>query len=234
MKRTLLILLFLCSNISFAQNKSIYSKKLSAQEVKAIFSEDLKNKLKIEYSINRVYEFNDNLGKHYLLLTVKETKCGNEYVNCNKAIKAYCIDYKNNNYHLKWNLNDFILPNGNEVSEEFSISFWTKFLNLSDVDANGIIDPIIVYGTKGLNDFSDGRIKIVVYNRGKKVVIRHQNGISDYERIAKVDAGFYRLPYKIQLKVKEIMNNIEENNFGIFPYKWQNNMKSKKLILDES
>ena len=233
MKRTLLILLFLCSNISFTQNKSVYSKKLSAQEVNTIFSGALKKNLKIEYAINKVYEFNDNLGKHYLVLTVKETKCGNEYVNCNKAIKAYCIDYKNNNYNLKWNLNDFILPNGNEVSEEFSISFWTKFLNLSDVDANGIIDPIIVYGTKGLNGFGDGRVKIVVYNNGKKFVIRHQNGISDYDRITKVDAGFYQLPSKIQRRVKEIIENLIKDKNVIFPYNWQNDMKEKELVIDE-
>lgn len=233
MKRILFIILFFYSHINFGQKQLVASKELSVKEINAVFTKELKNKLNIEYSINHVYEVNDTLGKHYLIFTQNKTKCGNNFTNCFNSIKAYCVAYKNKRYFLKWSLKDFLLPKKNSVSEEFSISFWTNYFSLNDLDNNEIIEPIIVYGTKGVNGLSDGKIKIVVYSKGKKFVIRHQSGISDHERITKVDAGFYKLTSKIQRRVKGIMENLIKDKNVIFPYNWQNDMKEKQLIIDE-
>ncbi len=69
-----------------------------------------------------------------------------------------------------------------------------------------------------MNGTSDGRIKILVYHKGKKRAIRHQNGMIDFDRNTKVDRLFYELPTEIQNRVKEIMINIMKNDQGIFPY----------------
>ena len=85
-----------------------------------------------------------------------------------------------------------------------------------------------------MNEFDDGRIKILVYHHGKKRAIRHQNGVSDFERNTQVDEKYYELPVEIQHRVKNIMENITDNDHGIFPYGWQKAMANKKLEFDEN
>ena len=50
------------------------------------------------------------------------------------------------------------------------IEYWGTDEMLCDIapppDGDGIVDPIMVYGTAGSNDTSDGRIKILVYHHG--------------------------------------------------------------------
>jgi len=234
MKRILIFFLVLIlSYFGFGQNSAVSSKQLSKQEIDSIFTDSLRNKLQIEYSIYRIYQYNDKIGKHFIVMTENSKEC-EELEKCLNSIKAFCYEFKNGNYNLEWNLNDFILPEGNEVSEEYSISFWTKYFHLNDYDSDGIIDPILVYGTFGMNGPDDGRIKFIVYHNGLKRVIRHQNGTLDYERKTQVDRKFYSLPFSIQNRVKELMVSITKNDHGIFPYGWEKAMLNKELKFDEN
>ncbi|WP_370277515.1 M949_RS01915 family surface polysaccharide biosynthesis protein [Flavobacterium sp. J27] len=234
MKRKILILLLITvTNFAFGQNLKTNSSQLTEQEIVSIFTESLKTKLKIDYSIYRIYKYEDNGGTHYLIMTENKTECDNGK-ECFDSIKAFCFNLKEEQYHLEWKLKDFILPKGNEVSEEYSINFWTKYFELNDYDNDGFVDPIIVYGTYGMNGTDDGRIKIVVYHNGKKRAIRHQNGTLDFERNTKVDESYYELPIGIQKRVSQIMTSITENEHGIFPYGWQTAMKNKELNFDEN
>lgn len=234
MKMTLAIFITLFfSSIGFCQDSIISSKQLNQQEIDTIFTDSLKTKLQIQYSIYRIYEYNDKLGKYFVVMTEDEFEC-DEKEKCFDTIKASCYSFKDGLYQLQWSLKDFILPEGNEVSEEYSISFWTKYFELNDYNGDGIVDPIMVYGTFGMNGTSDGRIKILVYHNGIKRAIRHQNGTLDFERNTQVDEKYYLLPTGIQNRVQQIMENIIENDHGIFPYGWQIAMKSKKLKFDEN
>ena len=233
MKITLAIVIILfLSSITFGQNSNVLSRQLNQQEIDAVFTDSLKTKLQIEYSIYRIYEYNDKAGKHFIVMTKNEFEC-DEKEKCFDSIKAFCYSYKNGVYNLQWNLKDFILPKGNEVSEEYSISFWTKYFELNDYNKDGFVDPIIVYGTLGMNGTSDGRIKILVYHNGIKSAIRHQNGTLDFERNTQVDKKYYQIPLGIQNRVQTIMENITENEHGIFPNDWQKAMANKKLKFDE-
>lgn len=84
-----------------------------------------------------------------------------------------------------------------------------------------------------MNGASDGRIKIIILQNNQKIAIRHQNGVLDGERYTQVDAAFYELPKAIQQQVVKQMNAIMENDSGIFPSGWQEQMKAKKLRLAE-
>lgn len=232
-KTLILLLIFISTGIGFTQNTIVSSHQLSEQKIDSIFTDALKTKLEIKFSIYRVYEYDDKAGKHFIVMTENNVPC-NERKDCFDSIKAYCFQYKNKEFNLKWRMTDFILPKGNEVSEEYSISFWTKYFKLNDYNNDGFIDPILVYGTLGMNGTSDGRIKILVYHNGKKSAIRHQNAILDFERNTQVDALYYQLPKEIQTKVKSIMKRITENKHGIFPYGWQNAMENKELNFDEN
>ncbi|TMU50690.1 hypothetical protein FGG15_17980 [Flagellimonas algicola] len=137
-------------------------------------------------------------------MTENEFEC-DEKEKCLDSIKAFCYSFKDGSYRTQWSLKDFILPGGNEVSEEYSISFWTKYFELKDYNGDGVVDPIMVYGTFGVNGTNDGRIKLLVYHNGIKRAIRHQNGTLDNERNTQVDEMYYLLPTGIQNRVHKIM-----------------------------
>jgi hypothetical protein len=234
MRKTILIfLLITLVNFGYGQNSEISSSQLTEQEIDSIFTDNLKTSLEIDFSIYRIYKYDDKGGTHFLIMTENEIECNNGQ-KCYDSIKAFCFSFKDDRFIQEWKLTDFILPKGSEVSEEYSINFWTKYFELSDFDNDGFIDPIIVYGTYGMNGTSDGRIKILVYHNGKKRAIRHQNGILDFERNTQVDELYYELPIGIKKRVSQIMVNIIENEHGIFPYGWQTAMENKKLNFDEN
>lgn len=228
MKKILILFFILIYNFTFGQNSNLTSKQLSEQEIDSIFTVNIKDELQLEYSIHRVYQYNDKAGMHFIVMTKNPTECAEQEV-CSDAIKTYCYTYKNDDFKLKWQFNDFILP----TSDEYSISYWTKYFKIDDYDNDGFADPIIVYGTFGPNDFDDGRIKILIYYKNKKIAIRHQDAIHDDERQTQIDKEFYQLPIEIKSRVKTIIENINENDHGIFPSGWQKAMKNKKLKFDE-
>lgn len=229
MNRTLIILFLLIYNFTFGQNSNVTSKQLTEQKIDSIFTVNIKDELQLKDSIYRVYEYNDKTGKHFIVMTENTTEC-NEQKECFDSIKAYCYSYKNDTFKLKWTFNDFILPD----SYEYSISHWTKYFKIDDYDKDGIADPIVVYGTLGMNETSDGRIKILIYYKNKKRTIKHQNGIHDNERNTEVDQQFYDLPIEIQNRVKVLMDDINKNGHGIFPHGWQKAMENNKLRFDEN
>ncbi|MDW5288754.1 M949_RS01915 family surface polysaccharide biosynthesis protein [Formosa sp. PL04] len=229
MNKITIIVLLLIYNVTCAQQVKVTSTQLSEHQIDSVFTDPIKATLQLDYDIHRVYEYNDKAGKHFVVMTKNLVNC-EELETCYDSIKAYCYVYKNDTFKLKWKCNDFILPN----NYEYSISYWTKYFEIKDYDNDGLADPILVYGTYGLNEFWDGRLKILIYYNNKKSVIRHQNGIHDNERYTQVDSQFYDLPIEIQKRVKIIMENITENDHGIFPYNWENDMKNKQLRFDES
>ncbi|QCX38642.1 hypothetical protein FF125_09435 [Aureibaculum algae] len=229
MNRTLILLFLLIYNFSIGQTSNVTNKQLSKQEIESTFTENIRKQLKIDNSIYRIYEYNDKIGKHFVIMTQNKIDC-EQRKECFDSIKVFCYLFQNKTYKMEWKLKDFIVPN----SYEYSISHWTKYFSLDDYDKDGIADPIIIYGTFGMNDTGDGRIKIVIYYKGNKRVIRHQNGILDDERHTQVDKEFYKLPIEIQSNVKTIMKNININGHGIFPSGWEKAMKNKELKIIEN
>lgn len=205
---------------------------LEASEHDQLLTKELKKQLNIDFPIYRTYEYVDDIGTHYLILTEHPDQNG-EKSECNDSIKAHSYLVTASGWELDWQLKDFILPNGNPNSKEYSIWFWSKYLKLEDLDEDGIIDPIIVYGTAGMNGTGDGRIKILTYYNRNKRAIRHQNGTLDFQRNTQVDKLFYELPISIQDAVIAIMNQITTNQHGIFPAGWASAMGSEKLYFDE-
>ena len=63
--------------------------------------------------------------------------------------------------------------------------------------------------------------------------IFHQNGVLDFQRVMKIDKGFYNLPEKIQNKAKEILQNVENEGIAIFPADWQTKMVEKRFKISE-
>ena len=226
------ILLFI---FGFASIHSAYgqisSKRLSDEEIASTFTDDLKTELQINFPIYRIYEYTDNSGKNLIVMTEHEKGVLDDQVRYD-TIQAFCYSVEENNYSLNWTLKDFILR-GDVYSPENSIWFWTRYFELDDYSGDGLVDPIMIYGTWGPNDFDDGRIKILIYHNAKKRAIRHQNALSDWDRHTQVDVKFYELPVGIQDRVHFIMDSIEINDHAIFPYGWEKAMENGELEIDE-
>ena len=237
----IIALTLLLTNLGFGQNSTVSNKQLTQHEIDSIFTDSVKTEFNINFDIFRVYEYQDKIGKQLLLLTESISSKENTAESMgfilsssdvfHDSIRAFKFNFIQGRLDLTWSLNDFIIEN--EYSEEYSISFWTKYFELGDYDGDGMIDPIVVYGTLGMNGTSDGRIKILVYYKGEKRAIRHQNGTLDWERNTQIDEMYYKLPQGIQVRVKNIMESIMENNHGIFPRGWQTAMALKDLEFEE-
>lgn len=213
--------------ISFSSTSQT-STFLDSAEVANRFNEAILKQYNINYPIYRVYEFNDELGKHELVLT--ERPSTNKNID---SIQAFCFLIEEGAKKLEWKLRDFII-NQENVSEETSIWFWTKYLRLEDLNDDGKIDPIIVYGSKSRYGTENGRLKILIYINGQKHGIRHQNSGMDFGRNTRVDQSFYKLGVKAQSFVTDLMHLIYDGGNTIFPAGWEDNMKLHKLYFDEN
>ena len=221
MKKLIVILLCLYTFNGNAQKAN--AKILSSAEVSTLFDDGLKTNNNISYPIFKAYQYINNKQLCYLLLTesIDDIK-GKD--SSSKNIKAFLFEDKTGDLKKELDISDNINP---ALNEEYSISFWTKYLSF-EKDGNKMI-PIIVYGTKGMNNYMDGRMKIVIVYNNQKIVIRHQNAVLDGERLTKIDKAFYSLPAAIQKAVRSKIFKMEKDDNVILGYDWEKEMSKKKL-----
>lgn len=207
--------------ISTQQNSKY--KTLSDEKIKEIFTEKRKKDLGINYLIWKVYDYQDKTGSYYLVLTEDKFDEPSDERPNNNAIKAFNFKVEKEIWTKTFETNEA------KTGDEATIWFWSRYIYVEDFDNDGTIEPILFYGTNGDN----GRVKILIYYKGKKIGIRIQNGDLDFERNFSVDTEFYNLPKKIQDVVKEQMNSIVANNHSILPYGWEKKMAKKMTMITE-
>jgi hypothetical protein len=215
---------------AFAQKATITSGMLTSKQAADLFPDTVCRKLNINFPIFRVYEYADKTAQYYCILTESRNEITAEKDTIHHKIKAVNVKADKGAFTKIWEINDNIIQNEND---ETSIWFWTKYIDFTDYDDDGLADPIIIYGTSGANGYGDGRIKFIIYYKGQKVAIRHQNGELDYERETQVDKSFYDLPQSLQASIKKKMELMMKNNHAIFPAGWQTAMKNKMTMFNE-
>lgn len=208
------------------ENNSKY-KALSGDEINTVFTKEKRIELGIKFGIWKVYRYKDKTGDYYLVLTEEKFEESVDREKANNMIKAFNFKVEGNNWRKTFEINDF------KNDYEVSIWFWTRYIYVEDFDSDGIVEPIVIYGTGGGNGYSDGRIKILLYYKGKKIGIRIQNRVLDSERNFSLDTDFYNLPKEIQNKVINQMNLMVENNHSILPNGWQKKMEKKAIFIEE-
>ncbi len=149
-----------------------------------LFPDSVRKSLNIHFPIFRVYKYADKAGLYYCILTESRNQITADKDTFNYKIKAINVRKGVDSFSKVWEINDNIIKNDNDES---SIWFWTKYVEFKDYNDDGLVEPIIIYGTSGANGYSDGRIKFIIYYQGQKVAIRHQNGVLDPERETQVD-----------------------------------------------
>lgn len=210
-----------------AQSDTTTNRILSKSETDEFFNDAFKKKNLITFPIFRAYTYKDKSGTYYVALTESADSINKAKDTVNNKIKAFNFKLDKAVTLKKWEINDFKTPSLKGIEKESSIWFWTKYCEFNDIDGDGLVEPIIVYGTFGVNGYDDGRAKILIYHKGVKIAIRHQNGVLDSERKTQVDLTFYSLPAKIQSHVKELMEKMVEKKHAIFPSAYAEKMDKK-------
>lgn len=188
--------------ISIETQKNKVSKILTKAEKNTIFNKTVKSKFGINFNIRRAYKCLDQSGTYFLALAENSPK---------NSIKAIYLKQTQNGLLEQWKAID------NIIDTEEEIWFFTRYFDIKDIDNDGIIDPIIIYGTSTPEEGNDeSRLKILMYYKNKKVAIRHQNCDLDDCRYTQIDKDFYSLPISIQKHVDRIMQLISENNHSTF------------------
>lgn len=108
------------------------------------------------------------------------------------------------------------------LEEMASLQWWTKLTELTDIDGDGLVDPILVYrlydvGDNGeiLTDPYEGRLKIIVFHRGAKAAIRAITGVLDDQRSTTASAPYFKLPPVLQTHlVRKMKRMYAERQFG--------------------
>ncbi|WP_343688634.1 hypothetical protein [Chitinophaga sp.] len=222
MKRIIITLFALMAGI----NGHSQAKVLLRPAVDKLFTGAVQQQLGLKYPIRLVYSFSDNNGNYYLPLCESEEGLV-DGDSLHYRIQAVNLKYENGQFVKQWELNDFVL---NE-QDEGSIWFYTKYVKIDDIDGDGLADPMIIYGSTGMNGRSDGRLKILLYYKGKKVAIRHQNSEFDGARVTAVDKDFYELPEKVQRFVKGVMKRMADDGQAIYASGWVMKMSKKMTTL---
>jgi hypothetical protein len=224
------LIAFFCFTTAFGQKTTVSFDILPPRQVTELFPDSIRRSLKINFPIFRVYKYADKTGQYYCILTESRNEITAEKDTINHNIKAINMWDDNGSFSKVWEINDNIVKNDND---ENNIWFWTKYADFKDYDGDGLADPIVIYGTSGSNGYDNGRIKFILYYKGQKVAIRHQNGVLDYERETQVDKAFYNLPLSLQTAIKQKMELMTKNNHAIFPAGWQAAMKNNKTTFNE-
>jgi hypothetical protein len=204
-----------------AQQNGTTSEIVSPSQVTTIFNDSVRKEFKITYPIFRVYKYADKSGEFLCALTESDDSTstgidfsGHQSIDTfSRAIKAVNLKVENNKLIKVWEINDHIIKNDNG---EKSIWFWTKYFNFSNYDDDGLVVPIIIYGTRASNDYDDCRIKFIIFYKGQKMAIRHQNGILDGERETQIDKAVFSLPRKLRDEIKAKMVFLEKLDKAIF------------------
>ncbi|HTI92848.1 MAG TPA: hypothetical protein VL727_19760 [Puia sp.] len=218
---TLLFLMFIFRPcILQAQQNQPSSEILSQSQVSATINDAVRKQFDINFTIIRVYKYADRQGRYYCVLTEKFDSLAKDkegkYDTLHYAIRA--IDLREDSGKLRkvWEINDHAIRDPKIEGIEQSIWFWTKYIEFTDYDGDGLIEPIIVYGSNSESDPAGGRIKFIIYYKGRKVAIRHQDSDLDEGRGTQIDKEFYTLPSKLKERVKIKMLAMNKAGQAIF------------------
>ena len=181
---------------------------LTDKQVQTLFPQETLKEIGVTFPIRKVYAFQDKLGKQYLIISENNS-------NPDKAtsIKAFNVLLKEETPpQILWTITDAI------DDTEKAMWFYTRYISLTDLNNDGYIDPIILYGTESQygEPYEENRLKFIIYYLGKKTAIRHQNSSLDDGRHTQIDRSYYKLPLALKKKIRSIVATLEERGHALF------------------
>lgn len=192
--RKIAILLFLLNSI-FSFSQKVESYKLTKEQ---IVQREL-NKVS-DFPVYRAFEYSDKGGVTNLVLTENQKNISKKDT-LNTKIQAICVMNDHGGFLEKWRVNDLL---EDYEPKETTIWFWTKYCSTKDLDGDGYVDPVIVYGSK--TEYGEiRRVKIITVYKNKKYVIRAIECDLDDCRSFKKDASYNTLPQKIKTYIDQLV-----------------------------
>ncbi|RQO31178.1 hypothetical protein DBR32_09090 [Taibaiella sp. KBW10] len=199
-KFAVFVLLFLLSGQVFAQTTTILSPKETLELQSEIPD--------IPFSIRRAYAYSDKRGSFDLVLCEKESRI-RENDTLKSNLTAICYLQDHGGYREQWRITDALAGiQDQEYGTEYTIWFWTKYCSATDIDGDGIVEPIIVYGTK--TEYGYKRIKIITLYKGHKYAIRAVECDLDFCRTFVKDAKMKELPLKIRQYIDQLLEQMRK------------------------
>lgn len=198
MKKYFLLLFFFFSILSFSQKTESY--RLTKSEI----NERELNQVS-DFPIYKAFECSDKAGV-YALLLCENQKSISKKDTLNTKIQAIYTMSDHGGFLEKWRINDLL---ENTEPKETNIWFWTKYCSTKDLDGDGYIDPVIVYGTRNENN-EIRRVKIITVYKNKKYAIRAIECDLDYCRSFKKDKDWNLLPQKIKTYVDSLVAKLRK------------------------
>lgn len=198
MKNYILFLVLSFSTFGFSQKTESY--RLTKEEIKQRELDQIS-----DFPIYKAFECSDKAGVYELLLC-ENRKTISKKDTLNSKIQAICTMSDHGGFLEKWRINDLL-----EITEpkETTIWFWTKYCSTKDLDGDGYIDPVIVYGTRNEND-EIRRVKIITVYKNKKYAIRAVECVFDECRSFKKDKEWNMLPQKIKTYLDNLVAKLRK------------------------
>jgi hypothetical protein len=198
---------FLTIVITFLFNCLVYSqtsKLLTQKEVEII-----KSRIgSISMHVFKAYEYKD-IGGLYDLFFCENRNTISDQDTLNTKIQAICYLNDRGHYIEKWKIVDRLDESADIQGDgELSIWFWSKYISNSDIDKDGLIEPIVIYGTKTIEGYS--RINIMIFYKGEKYSIKAQECDLDKCRTLNRSDKYGQLPRNIKLYLDKLLEKLRQ------------------------
>jgi hypothetical protein len=198
---------FLSIVITFLFDCLVYSQtgKLLTQKEAEIIKSRIGN---ISMPVFKAYEYKD-IGGVYDLFFCENRNTISDQDTLNTKIQAICYLNDHDHYIEKWKIVDRLdKPVDIQEDRELNIWFWSKYTSNSDIDKDGLIEPIVIYGTKTVEGYS--RINIIIFYKGEKYSIKAQECDLDQCRTLKRSDKYGKLPEKIKLYLDKLLEKLRQ------------------------
>jgi hypothetical protein len=197
MRRKTLVLaaLVLFAAASHGQKAEMTAEKNACPANAPFLSAEAVKKAGVELPVFKRYCYIDRSGSYALMLFEKQDRPFPDEM-LSSAIQATLFKLGSDGALTRqWSIRDFA------GKADAGINFRSKLVEFADLDADGLIEPILVYrffapddgSGFSSSDFSGG-IKIITFHQGRKVAIHAITGQLDDERRTTANANFFALP----------------------------------------
>lgn len=160
---------------------------------------DAVKKAGIDLPVFKRYCYTDKSGSYALLLAEKQDLPFTGETLSSVIQAALFKVGSDGGLTREWSIRDFA------GKYDAGINFRSKLFEFADLDADGLIEPILVYRffaqdeKDGFNsDAYSGGLKIIAFYQGRKVVIHAITGILDGDRSTRANAEFFALPEPVR------------------------------------
>uniref|UniRef100_UPI00404972F8 M949_RS01915 family surface polysaccharide biosynthesis protein n=1 Tax=Flavobacterium sp. TaxID=239 RepID=UPI00404972F8 len=229
MKIICIFFFFLAFGCGYAQNVST-AQPVNEEVWKKVVTEEIKQEMGIKYPVFKVFQFQDTKGVALIVLTESNDTVNAKAEPINTTVAAFLLRESDGNFKKEWESKYSI---ANNLQNESSIWYWSKYFECIDVDNDGEFELFLVYGTAGINGLDDGRVFIELFHKGKSSTIAHQNAINDSFRITTISPSFYTLPKEVKNKGIQKMQLMVTAKQAIFPTNWEENMAKNQVEINE-